>query len=355
MTDHLSRRIAQAIVTSAILFTSAGVYAAPAATSEPPVTLLRTTYMPDTAGDFDHFAVDLKRNHLFVSAEVHHSIEMFDLKSGEHLQSIGGVKTPHSLAFDAQKDELLVCDGGDSALLILNPVDFHRIARIPLIDGSATGIGDSPDAAFYDVQRRLYYIGNGGISAGLKTSTISIFSPDEGRIIDNIQVPGNNLESMVVDDSRHRLYINIRDKSEIGVVDLEAKKLVDTWTTPGLNKNTSMTFDPAAGRLFVAGRNPGILYVFNVENGNMVSQMSCVNINDDMTWDPALKRIYVSGLEGLSVFHQDSPDHYTEILNLPTNGGKTSTYVSEMGQFYVIHPKTDVDVAALLVYRVNQQ
>lgn len=79
-----------------------------------PVTLVRTVYMPEIIGDFDHFTVDLKRGHLFVSAEVHHSVEMFDLKTGDHLQSIGGFKTPHSIAFAAEKDELMVADGGDS-------------------------------------------------------------------------------------------------------------------------------------------------------------------------------------------------------------------------------------------------
>lgn len=328
--------------------------AAPPADTRPPVTLLKTTYLPEIVGDFDHFAVDLKRNHLFVSAEVHHSVEMFDLKTGDHLQSIGDLKTPHSLAFDPEKDELLVADGGDSALIVLAASDFHRIARVPLIDGSATGKGDSPDAAFYDRKTRLYYLGNGGASANLPDSTISIYSPAEGRIVDTIKVPGNNLESMYVDDASHRLYANVRDKKQIAVVDLQTKQVVDTWTTPDMNRNTSLTMDPAAGRLFVAGRNPGILYVFDVHTGKVVEQMPCVNVNDDMTWDPALKRLYVSGSQGLSVFHQDSPDKYTQLLDLPTNGGKTSTYVREVDQFYVIHPKTDIDIAGLLVYRVNR-
>jgi hypothetical protein len=56
----------------------------------------------------------------------------------------------------------------------------------------------------------------------------------------------------------------------------------------------------------------------------------------------------------LSIFHQDSPDKYTEIANIPTNGGKTSTYVPAVNQFFVIHPKTEIDTAGLLVYRVNR-
>jgi hypothetical protein len=258
MKQRLLRAAALLFATALILPITRTAEAATAPAAAPPVTLLKTTYLPEIVGDFDHFAVDMKRNHLFVSAEVHHSVEMFDLKTGDHLQSIGALKTPHSLAFDVPKDELLIADGGDSSLIILDASDFHRIDRVQLIDGSATGKGDSPDAAYYDTQTHLYYIGNGGISANQPDSTISIFSPAEGKIVDQIKVPGNNLESMVVDDGHHRLYVNVRDKKEIGVVDLKSKQVVATWTTPDMNRNTALTLDPVAGRLFVAGRNPGI-------------------------------------------------------------------------------------------------
>ena len=325
---------------------------AKAAEPQVPVTLVSTTYLPEIVGDFDHFAVDLKRNHLFVSAEVHHSIEMFDLKTGAHLQSIGGFKTPHSVAFAPEKDELLVADGGDSALILLSGDDFHRIGRVQLIDGSATGHGDSPDAAYYDAASRLYYIGNGGASANLPDSEISVFSVDQGKLIDKISIPGNNVESMGIDHIHHRLYVNIRDKQQIGVIDLVAKTVIATWTAPGLQKNTALAVDEKNELVFVAGRNPGIFYVFD-KNGKVISQKPCANINDDMTWDPVLKRVYVSGTQGLSIFHQDSPDTYAAIANIPTNGGKTSLYVPEVKQFYIIHPQTSVDIAGLLVYRVN--
>jgi hypothetical protein len=311
------------------------------------------TALPDITGDFDHFAVDLKRNHLFVSAEVHHSVEMFDLRTGEHLQSIPGFKTPHSLAFVPEKDELLVADGGDSALILVSAEDLHRLDRIPLIDGSATGKGDSPDAAFYDAANRLYYIGNGGVSANLPDSKISIFSADQGKLIGDLSVPGNNVESIGIDSIHHRLYVNIRDKKEIGVFDLNTKQFITAWTVPGINRNTALVVDARDQRIFVAGRAPGILYVFD-QDGKVVAQKSCVDVNDDMTYDPVLKRVYVSGSQGLSIFHQDSPDSYTEIADIPTNGGKTSTYVPSVKQFYVIHPKTSIDSAGLLVYRVNQ-
>jgi DNA-binding beta-propeller fold protein YncE len=350
MSQHLIKK--NICFFSAIIFLICIPVSAKAAEPQTPVTLLSTTYLPEIIGDFDHFAVDLKRNHLFVSAEVHHSIEMFDLKTGTHLQSIGGFKTPHSVAFAPEKDELLVADGGDSALILLSGDDFHRIDRVQLIDGSATGKGDSPDAAYYDAANRLYYIGNGGVSANLPDSEIAVFSVDQGKLIDKISSPGNNVESMGIDPLHHRLYVNIRDKQQIGVVDLVTKRVIATWTAPGLQKNTALAVDEKNERIFVAGRNPGIFYVFD-NNGKVVSQKPCVNINDDMTWDPVLKRVYVSGTQGLSIFHQDSPDTYTDVADIPTNGGKTSFYVPQVKRFYVVHPKTDVDIAGLLVYRVN--
>jgi DNA-binding beta-propeller fold protein YncE len=318
-----------------------------------PLTLVKTLTLPEIVGDFDHFAVDVKRNHLFVSAEVHHSVEMFDLRTGEHLQSIPGFKTPHSLAFAPEKDELMVADGGDSALILVSGADFHHIDRIPLIDGSATGKGDSPDAGYYDSESRLYYIGNGGASANLPDSTISIFSVDQGKLLDEkFSVPGNNVESMGIDHAHHRLYVNIRDKQQVGVYDLNTRQLVTTWTAPGMIHNTALLVDEKDHRVFVVGRKPGIFYVFD-ENGKVVSQQPCTDVNDDMSYDPMDHRVYISGSEGLSVFHQDSPDQYTELLRLPTNGAKTSFLYKPFHQLYAVHPKNVLDDAGLLVYHVN--
>ncbi len=160
------------------------------------------------------------------------------------------------------------------------------------------------------------------------------------------------MESIGVDDSRHRLYVNIRDKQEVGVIDLTSKRMIDTWKAPGLNGNTALILNPNDQQVFVAGRKPGIFYVFDM-HGKVVAQEPCVETNDDMMWDPALKRVYISGSQGLSIFQQETPTRFREITRLPTNGGKTSIIVPQLHRFFVIHPKTEIDVAALLMYQVN--
>jgi hypothetical protein len=86
MRSKLSK-VMLSLATAALACSSLAASAADAVYQQP-VTLLKTVYLPDITGDIDHFAVDQKRNHLFVSAEVHHSVEMFDLRTGEHLQGI---------------------------------------------------------------------------------------------------------------------------------------------------------------------------------------------------------------------------------------------------------------------------
>jgi DNA-binding beta-propeller fold protein YncE len=263
------------------------------------------------------------------------------------------VKTPHTLAYVAEKDELIVADGGDYSTSFLSAADFHVIDRVALIDGSVTGKTDSPDVGYYDAKRRIFFIGNGGKSANMADSEITEINVDTHKIVGRIRVEGNNLEAIAVDEVANRLYVNVRDKKQIGVVDLATSKVVDTWATPDLNLNTSMAFDAPTHRLFVVGRKPGLFYAFDTQTGKVVEQMSCMNIADGMIWDPQMKRVYVAGSQGLSVIHQDSPDHYSKITDLPTNGGKTALLIPELKQLYVVHPKTSIDDAGLLVYRVN--
>lgn len=313
--------------------------------SQEPLTLLTTIQLPEIDGDFDHFAYDLKRNRLIAAAEEHHTLEIFDLKTGKHLRSILGFKAPHSIAYVRQSDELFVTDGDDASCLILSASDFHRIGRIALRAG--------PDAALYDPASSRYYIGNGGREEKAKTSVITIISTKDHQKVADVAIDGDNIEAMAIDRVHQRLFVNMRDKKAIGVVDLMSNKVTTTWAVLGMNRNTPMKFDPPNRRLFVAGRTPGKFFVFDTSNGALVTSMDCVDIADDLTWDPVLHRIYVTGSHGISIFHQNTKDAYSLLSRMETIGGKTSIYVPELKQFYVAHPKAGAEDASLLIYRVN--
>lgn len=309
-----------------------------------PVMLAHITPLPGIEGDFDHFAVDMKRGHLFVSAEEHHSLEMFDLKTGKHLKSIPGVTTPHTLAYSPERDEIFIADGGADACIVLSGEDFHETDRIPLHPG--------PDSGLYDAKDKIFYVANGGRKAKSETSTITAISVSDHRKVSEIELDGNNLESMAIDHVKSLLYVNVRDRKQVAVVDLRTKKAIATWTAPEMNRNTTLTFDSVHRRVFVAGRTPGKLFVFNADSGSLVASYDCVNIADGMTWDEKQHRIYITGSQGMSVFEQLDADHYKLLAEMPTNGAKTMQYVPADRQLFVVHPKTSIDDAALLVYHV---
>jgi hypothetical protein len=73
---------------------------------------------------------------------------------------------------------------------------------------------------------KRYYIGNGGREEKAKTSVITILSVIDHRKIADIAIDGDNIEAMAVDHTHHPLFVNIRDKKEIGVVDLTSNTAV---------------------------------------------------------------------------------------------------------------------------------
>jgi DNA-binding beta-propeller fold protein YncE len=311
-----------------------------------PLTLIHSTPLPDIVGDFDHFAVDRKGNQLFVSAEVHHSIEVFDLKTGEHVRSAPVAKIPHTLAFDEKNDRLIVADGGDDACLFLNGKDLSLVKRVQL--------GADPDAGLFDPKNHLFYVGNGGKPGKLDYSTVSILNVDDMSVVNQVRVEAANLEAMALDRAANRLYVNMRDKKQIAVIDLAAYRVADVWTIPDLNLNTTMSLDEPNHRLFVAGRKPGKLFIISTTNGSLVTTLDCSEIADDSAWDPKTHRLFETGAGGVTVYKQQDPDHYQIIAQFDTKHGKTSEYVPALHQFYIIHTKTPDDIAGLQVYKVNQ-
>lgn len=313
-----------------------------------PLELVTNIPLPAvTGGDFDHFAVDLKKNRLFVPSEDYESIEVFNLKTGQHLRSATGlVNSPHMLKFVADKNELFVADAHNGFCDVLDATDLHLIKRITLEPGADFGVVDPVS--------RILYLGNGGKGAQSAFSDISMISIDRKEVIGNIRLEAATLKGMVIDHKANRLYVNMRDKNQIGVIDLNSKSLVQTWNFPGLTSNAAMGFDEENHRLFVGSRNPGMLFVINTDSGQLTARFNTVNISDDMTFDAAHHRLIVSGADGVDVFAQNNPDQYQLIQHVDTFGGKTSVYVPSLKQFYVVHTKSEqVPEAGLQIFKVN--
>jgi len=141
---------------------------------------------------------------------------------------------------------------------------------------------------------------------------------------------------MAVDKAGKKMYVSLRATNEVGVVDLEARKVVARWPIPGATTANSLVLDEVNHRVFIATRKPPKLLVFDTAAGEVVTSLPCAPLHDDMWFDTTRKRIYVTGSETTSVFEQKDADHYTHVADVPTAfRAKTSILVPELNRLYI--------------------
>jgi DNA-binding beta-propeller fold protein YncE len=321
------------------------------AQSAPTMKLKTTIPLPEIKGDFDHFAADLKSNRLYLAAEDHKSVEVFDLRSGKHLQSIGGFETPHAIVYSPEKNALFVTDSG--------PEDGNEgYIRVVSLDSSkvtdSIKVLAAADSAGYDTGSHLMYADTGGLEAKMDQTVIAVIDTNDAKKVNEIKVDSARVEAINFERSGSRMFANLRTKGQVGVYDKKDYKLLTTWPINGATDNVPMALDEAEHRLFVVTRKPGKLVVFDTESGKAVATLDCVGLADDMTYDEANKRIYVSGDKFVEVFSEQDPDHYTEAGKVPSgHRAKVSIYVPELKSFYVASVAEGNTPAKLLIYDVK--
>jgi DNA-binding beta-propeller fold protein YncE len=335
----------QLVGLACVCFVSVAVAATP---SHEPLTLLSTTPLPNvTGGDFDHFAVDLPHSRFYVSAEDYGSIEVFGLPDGRHLASEKAVaKQPHKIVLTNEGKRLFIADAGEASVKIVD-TDTFQVKRIISLE-------PQPDSGVADERTGIFYVGNGGVKSHKDSAYVSLISMTSGTVIANIAVPAAQVKAMVIDRATDRLFVNFRDKNEIGIVDLKSRKMTGSWHVPGPSRNSAMAFDPTTNRLFIGSRNPGKLFVLDASTGSVVQSLDIVETSDEIIFDEQHRRLYVAGASGLDVVRQIDRDRYEVEQHVDTSGGKTAMYVPSIKRLYVIHTRgPQAEQAGLQVFGVK--
>ena len=285
-----------------------------------PLKLIGTTPLEGFSGDLDHFGVDLKGNRLFLAAEEHKSVEVFDLRTGERIHSITGIDHPLTMIYFRDSDQLAVTDGDAGAVQLVD-CKSYKIAK-------TLNLGHAVDHSAFDPQSKNYYVETESL-AGTKTHALSVIDMKSFKHVGDIPgLPGDSNEAMIVDRAGKNLYVNLTGTDEIGVVDLKSRQLVKRWPLPDAHMAHAIALDENNHRLFTASRNPAKFIVINMDTGKVVTTLPCVGVNSDMWFDPVRKRIYVTGSDAASVFEQRDADHYEHLARVyrvtVKNGGNVS-------------------------------
>ena len=321
----------------------AGVWAQ----QKPVLELLQTIPLPELKdGDFDHFATDVAGDRLFATAEENSKVLVFDLKTNKLIHTISDLKAPHSMLYRADLKKLFVVDGDLGEIKIYESDSYKPAGSIKLKEGA--------DASAYDPATNYLYVVDGGKDAKLPNAYISVIDTTTAKIVGEIKVDSNDVESMAIEKSGPRIFVVIRGNNSVEVFDRTKLTLLATWSIATAGKKpTAIGFDEDGHRLFIGTRDPGKLIVLDSDSGKVVSSMPAAAMVDDLAYDVQRKRIYFAGTLFTDVFQQSDPDHYVQIGHIPTSfRAKTAILVPELNRFYLAVPHHEKQSAEVRVYNV---
>jgi hypothetical protein len=312
---------------------------APGQAPPAPLRLVQTIPLPGVDGALDHMAIDIQRQHLFIPAEQHGTVEVLDLKTGNRIRTISAARWPSTVIYHQQSNEIFVSDRADGTCKVFNGETYELVKSIKLAVGA--------DNAAYDVPSHYMYIAAGGRHAGLPYTLIAIVNALTGEHAGDIQVDSANVQAMAFEPSGPKMYAALADVSKVAVIDREKRTVLTIWSlTPQCQKPYTLALDSAHHRLFVGCRlyatqaewwQPGKMVVVDTDSGRVTMAFDAGGGADEMFFDAASQRIYLQGYEGIAdVWKEIDPDHYESVGKIQGGvHGKTSLLVPELKRYYV--------------------
>lgn len=285
-----------------------------------PMQLVKSVPLPGYTGDFDHFAVDQQRGRLLLAAEDHATLEVFDLKSGDHLKTISGFGAPHTILVRPGSSTILVTDSGKTMTKILNADTYAFEGSIPLTPGA--------DSAAYDPKTNVFYIVTGGKDVDMKTAGVEAVNPDTGKRLGGITFNDDHVEAIALEPDGNRIFVNLTQTNQMAVVDRTTMKQVALWPVPAAQQNAMVAVDEPQHRPYVVcradlkGQPAGKVVVMDSDSGKVIRTEDAPMRADQVMYDLGAHRLYVPGGQGYTeIYDTSDKDHLKIVAKVNTAPG----------------------------------
>lgn len=253
-------------------------------------------------GRWDYDIVDSSARRVYVSHSTH--VVVLDADSGVQVGDIPDTSGVHGLALAPDLGRGFTSNGKANTVTIF---DLKTLKAI----GAVKSGGMNPDAIFYDSGTRRVFAFNG------RSSNAVAIDAADGKVLGMIPV-GGKPEFAAGDDQGH-VFVNIEDKSQLLEIDAQKLSVLHRWPLTGCKEPSGLAFDQKNRRLFSVCGNKKMMVV-NADTGKVVATLAIGDDPDAAGFDPGTQLVFSSNGESgdLTVIHEDSPDAYTVIENVPT-------------------------------------
>ncbi len=251
-------------------------------------------------GAWDYLYCDSGARRIYLSRSTH--VMIVDADSYAVVGDIPNTPGVHGIAIVSDLSKGFISNGRDNTVTIFDLKTLKETDRVT--------VGKNPDAIMYDPASKQVFTFNG---SSQDTTAIDAAT---GKVVGTVALGGK--PEFAVSDEKGHVYVNIEDKSE--VIQLDANKLaVDArWSLAPGELPSGLALDRKHHRLFSVCHNK-LMVVLNSDNGKVVTTLPIGEGTDAAAFDPDTGFAFSSNGEGtLTVVHEDSPDRFTVVENVPT-------------------------------------
>lgn len=250
---------------------------------------------------WDAITLDAANRHLFITHGSH--VVVVDSRSYALAGDIPNVTGAHQVAVGLGKG--FATSGTTNSVVVFD-------ARTLAVTGSIA-VGTRPDGTVFDpVSRRVFTF-----NAGSKDATaIDVAS---GTVDGTVKIGGK--PEFAVADGKGHIFDNVEDTSELVEIDAKRMEVVQRWPLAPCESPSGLAIDKRHGRLFAACENEMMVAV-DARTGRVVASIPTGKGADGAAFDPRTQTVLIPNGEGkLTVIHEDSPDRYRLVTNVPTQFG----------------------------------
>lgn len=251
-------------------------------------------------GGWDYLTVDSKARRVYISHATH--VVVVDADTNAVIGDIPNTNGVHGIAIVPEVDKGFTSNGRDNAVTVFDLKTLKPIANVP--------VGRNPDAIIYDPFSKRVFAFNGASHDATAIDAKTNF------VVGTIALGGK--PEFAVSDEQGNLYVNIEDKNEIVRFDPIKLTVENRWSIAPGEEPSGLAIDRKHHRLFSVCGNK-LMAIVNADNGKLITTLPIGDGTDAAAFDPETGFAFSSNGEGtLTVVHEDSPDKFTVVENVPT-------------------------------------
>jgi DNA-binding beta-propeller fold protein YncE len=279
------------------------VEAAPAPSPGPSGYHLLKTIKLGGEGFWDYLAFDSPTHRLFISRGA--KVVVLDVDSEKVLGEIPDTTGVHGIALAPDLGDGFTSNGGAGTVTIFDLKTLQVVGHVQA--------GTNPDAIVYDPATKRVFTMNG------RSNDATAIDAQKATVAGTIAL-GGKPEFAVADGVGH-IYVNLEDKSEELQIDSRNLVITARWPMAPCVSPSGLAIDAVHRRLF-AGCHNKMMAVIDADTGKVIANPAIGLGVDANQFDPGTGFAFSSnGAGSLTVIHEDSPDSYSVVEDVPTQAG----------------------------------